>query len=116
MSEEYAKSNKKYDKNKVVEVNMVTLDTFLESENCPSEFDFLSIDIEGYEVPALKNYSIDKWSPKMVAIECNKRDPKLGNLPVDGTTRYQWINNFFTSRGYKEIYESDVNSVFIKEN
>ena len=51
----------------------------------------------------------------MVAIECNKLDP-LGKRPVDGTTRYEWINNYFTSHGYEEVYESDVNSVYVKKD
>jgi len=69
-----------------VSVNTATLDDVLKQEDIRT-IDFLSIDIELHEPQALKGFSIDRFRPRLVAIE--------SHLPVR-----QQILDYFTSHRY----------------
>jgi len=50
------------------EITVTTIDKVLEKARI-KEIDFLSIDIEGEELPALQNFNIKKYKPKLILIE-----------------------------------------------
>jgi FkbM family methyltransferase len=64
-------------------VSTITLDDLLEREGIAS-FDLLSMDIEGHEMQALAGFSIDRFKPRVVAIEAH---PPARQSTIDYFTR-----------------------------
>lgn len=54
---------------KVINVPTRTLDRILEQAGSPAAFDFLSMDVEGPEIDALRGFDIARWQPKLILIE-----------------------------------------------
>jgi len=50
------------------------LDSLFEKHNVPHKIDILSLDIEGYEVEAIKGMSFDKFRPRVLVIESDSSD------------------------------------------
>jgi hypothetical protein len=48
-----------------------SLDYILNKNNCPKDFDFLSIDTEGSELQILNNIDFDKYQIKVICVENN---------------------------------------------
>lgn len=44
----------------------------LEENGCPSKIDFMSVDVEGYEIKVLKGINFEQHRPSMLFIETNK--------------------------------------------
>lgn len=55
--------------NAVIDVPIMTLDEILLTSNAPSPIDFLSIDIEGHELEALRGFDFAKWQPRLILLE-----------------------------------------------
>ncbi len=53
-----------------IDVEMTTLDHVLEQAGV-DHVDFMTIDIEGFELDALRGISLDRWKPRIVIIEDN---------------------------------------------
>lgn len=51
------------------DVPMRTLTEILDESGTPSNFDLLSLDVEGYEVEVLKGLDFQKYRPKAMCIE-----------------------------------------------
>lgn len=64
-----------------------TLDTLLEQQGA-EKIDFLSMDIEGAELAALKGFDIKRFLPELCCIETSKRDA---------------VVQYFESNGYELI-------------
>ena len=79
----------------VVEIRTttITLNTLLE-RNGVEKIDFLSMDIERYETPALKGFDIQRYRPDLCCIEC---------LVVGEEEKEAWLLEYFTSNGYEWI-------------
>ena len=71
-----------------VDVPTITLNDLLE-RNGVTKIDFLTMDIEGAELPALAGFDIDKYQPELVLIEptTKTRDPILAYLNQHGYER-----------------------------
>lgn len=54
---------------KMVKVPAITLDKILDKHLQNNQIDFLSLDVEGYELNVLKGISFDKYRPKYILIE-----------------------------------------------
>lgn len=72
---------------RTVDVTTITLNTLLE-ENGIDKIDFLSMDIEGAEMGALRGFDIQKYRPDLCCVETN--DVKT-------------VTDYFDSRGYELI-------------
>ncbi|MFO7976974.1 MAG: FkbM family methyltransferase [Candidatus Hydrogenedentota bacterium] len=68
------------------EVETITLNKLLE-DNGISNFDFLSMDIEGAEVDALKGFDIERFRPSLCCVEIQKE-----NVDV--------VHKYFADHGY----------------
>tara|TARA_B100000686_G_scaffold255286_1_gene266700 strand:- start:830 stop:1606 length:777 start_codon:yes stop_codon:yes gene_type:complete len=85
-----------------IEIECDTLNSIIqESKFKNKEIDFLSIDIEGHELEALKTFDFNKYDPKLVIIEYN--DPELVSIEF----HYQKIDNIMKSEIYKFMYEKN---------
>jgi len=56
---------------KKVTVRATTLTDLLANNQCPPEFDFLSLDIEGGEVYALQTLDLNQFRPRLISVEHN---------------------------------------------
>ena len=75
-------------------VKTITLATVVELEKI-SSIDFLKIDIEGYDLMALKGFPFDKFSPEVIL--CEFEDSKTTLLGYN----YEDMGNFLLEKGYK---------------
>ena len=83
-----------------ITVDTIRLDTLLEKLNI-DKIDFLSIDVEGWEIEVLKGFSIEKYQPKVVVLE----NYILTELYV----------GYMLAKGYKLHHKIDYNYIFIRE-
>jgi len=62
-------------------INTDTLDNIIQkSKFANSKIDFLSIDVEGFEMKVLKGFDIKKYSPSLVVIEFMNLENKTGDI------------------------------------
>ena len=87
---------------KKIEIDCDTLNSIIDNSKFKNmEIDFLSIDIEGHELNALRTFDFNKYKPKLVIIEYN--DPELTTLEF----HYQKIENVMKSEIYKFMYDQN---------
>ena len=80
-------------KSPVVELTTVTLREILERHSAPTFIHFMSIDIEGAELEALKGIPLDKYRFGAMAIEHNEEEPKRTD-----------IINYLRKYGYERVH------------
>ena len=80
-------------KSPVVEFTTTTLGDVLQQAQAPSFIHFMSIDIEGAELEALKGIPFDKYRFGAMAIEHNEEEPKRSD-----------ILKFLDARGYRRVH------------
>jgi len=76
-----------------VEMTTVTLGVVLERTKAPAFIHFLSLDIEGAELDALRGIPFDKYRFGAMAIEHNEEEPKRTD-----------IIKFLEARGYRRVH------------
>jgi FkbM family methyltransferase len=79
-------------------VRVVTLDSLLEDSNF-KRVDFVSIDVEGFEIEVLKGFSLERYRPRLVLMEDRVRDLSL--------------HRYITGRGYKLVRRTGLNSWYV---
>lgn len=72
-----------------------TLTSILLESSAPKQFDLLSLDMEGYEVQALKGFDFDQFMPKYILLE--KNDAEGVGAALSG--RYE-VAEQFSARDY----------------
>jgi len=85
---------------KTVELTTVTLGDILERAHAPAFIHFMSLDIEGAELEALKGFPFDRYKLGSMAIEHNYEEPKRTEieqlLKSKGYTRARaWLQDDF---------------------
>ncbi len=80
-----------------VQVDTRTLDDILAELTLSSGIDFVSIDVEGHELEALKGFSIERWKPMIMLVEDNF---DFGNNTV---------SNYLKKFGYVRFMRTGVN-------
>lgn len=80
-------------KSPAVELTTVTLAEVLEQAQAPSFIHFMSLDIEGAELDALRGIPMDKYRFGAMAIEHNEEEPKRSD-----------IVRFLESHGYRRTH------------
>ena len=80
-------------KSPAVELTTVTLGEILDRNNAPGYIHFMSIDIEGAELEALKGLPLDKYRFGAMAIEHNEEEPKRTD-----------IVNYLRQFGYERVH------------
>ncbi len=82
-----------------VEVRVMTLDDILEQTPHP-RIDFLSIDVEGFELNVLRGFNLEKHQPRLMLIE--------DNLPDRLKVHYH-----VTNRGYRLVKRTGCNNWYV---
>jgi hypothetical protein len=96
-----------------------SLDSILENTDIPTDFDFLSIDIDGMDYYILQ--SLKKFRPKLICIEFNPTIPNSvffvqeSNLKIKQGSSAKAIWDLATSKDYTVIAATDIN-LFLLEN
>lgn len=103
---------KGFHNNKWEEVQQMTLNDIFEQNNVPIGFDVLSIDVEGYEWYAIKNFNIEYWSPKIVIVELHDNNPNYDN---EWEMAYK-IVGYFNSNNYRPIYKDLSNTIYLRND
>jgi FkbM family methyltransferase len=80
-------------KSPAVELTTVTLREILERHNAPAYMHFMSIDIEGAELDALKGIGLETYRFGAMAIEHNEEEPKRTD-----------IINYLRQYGYERVH------------
>lgn len=81
----------------LIKVPVRTLTSILEECNI-EKIDFFSLDVEGYELEALKGLDFDKFAPKFILVEANKRK-ELDSFLLN---KYDIIEEFSNDVLYKK--------------
>jgi FkbM family methyltransferase len=81
------------EKSPAVELTTTTLGEVLAGASAPSFMHFLSLDIEGAELEALRGVPFDKYRFGAMAIEHNDEEPKRSNL-----------QKFLEEKGYRRVH------------
>lgn len=107
--------NKCSDKCKKVQVQQKRLTDIL-SENSIVNVDYLSIDVEGYEMNVLKSIDFNKTNIKLIGLE---NDLGFKNIPIIGRKLGSELGNnairkFLKDKGYKYIARIFCDDFFIK--
>lgn len=90
-----------------IEVPTITLDDLLDSEGV-KKIDFLSMDINGGEITALKGFDLKRFRPELVHVESNNGDELAkyfesnGYVRIDAYLEYDQINWYYTPRDSDE--------------
>ena len=60
-----------------VEVPAKSLTTILDDANAPREIDFMSVDVEGHEMPVLRGLDFDRYRPRILMPEAMEADAAM---------------------------------------
>jgi FkbM family methyltransferase len=82
-----------------INVPVMSLDQVLQQAGAPKPIDFLSIDVEGHEIEALRGLDFNLWRPRLILMEDH-----VGNLSK---------HRFMKSRGYKLVRRTDLNGWYV---
>jgi FkbM family methyltransferase len=102
LSDTLGKWNEKAARAPTVDLTTVTLDDLLARAGAPSYIHFISMDIEGAELEALRGFPFDRYRVGAWAIEHNREEP----------TRTQ-IQEFLAARGYRHVHEYHQDDFFV---
>ncbi|MBC7850817.1 MAG: FkbM family methyltransferase [Chitinophagaceae bacterium] len=89
-------------------VKMQTLTTIFNEQNVP-QIDFVSLDIEGYEVKALSGLDLKKYRPRVFVIEYKDEDHKKGIEEILFPAGYKYLGQISCNIFYSiEANDADI--------
>jgi FkbM family methyltransferase len=86
------------------EVQTDSLESILDGVNTPSEIDFFSIDVEGFDLIVLQSNNWDKYRPRFIIAEALNAD--LENLSKDALSIY------LASHGYRPCIRTGLSVIY----
>lgn len=92
-----------------VQVDQITLEEYLVSNNVKTDFELLSVDVEGYEWNVLRNFNIKQWRPQMVVIELHDQNDDYILIREDCNK----IVRYFDENDYKVIFKDFTNTIYV---
>jgi FkbM family methyltransferase len=101
----------KYDPNMFIMSEVTTLNKSLTELQAPTEFEVLSIDVEGAELQVLSGFDILRWLPRMVIVETHENNPDSRK-----SFHADKINNYFADKPYVKIQVDGLNTIWIHED
>lgn len=107
-AEETCRINPTINIEKVVKVTSITVNDIFEKYFGGSTPDFISIDVEGYDLEILKSIDLDNYRPLVIVAETIEYRPYLPiNVKVDNVEKY------LKTKDYVEYAFTGINSIFI---
>jgi Methyltransferase FkbM domain len=100
-----AKESRITDEFPIVEVTTVTLADILERAKAPRFIHYMSLDIEGGEINALKGFPFDKYQIGALTVEHNYEEPKRSEIKA-----------LMESHGYKRVHTLDRDDCYVLAN
>jgi FkbM family methyltransferase len=85
-----------------VELTTVTLGDILERAKAPRFIHYMSMDIEGGEVNALKGFPFDRYQIGALSVEHNYQEPKRSEIKA-----------LMESHGYKRVHTLDRDDLYV---
>jgi hypothetical protein len=89
-------------KRPTVELTTVTLGDILEHAKAPRFIHYMSLDIEGGEINALKGFPFDKYQIGALTVEHNYQEPKRSEIKA-----------LMESHGYKRVYTLNRDDLYV---
>jgi hypothetical protein len=89
----------------IVEYTTVTLGDILERAKAPRFIHYVSLDVEGPELQALKGFPFDKYQIGALTVEHNYIEPKRSEIKA-----------LMESHGYKRVHTSDRDDFYLPAN
>lgn len=86
-------------KNKVYPENIISI---LDSAEIPLDFDFLSLDIDGYDYFVLSSI-LQKYRPKLICTEINEKIPPPIRFTVLPNRSYFWAGDLFFGQSLSQV-------------
>ena len=87
-------------------INSSSLDSIIENSNFKDvHIDFISIDVEGYELKVIEGFNLEKYKPSIIVVEyldLNIKKLELKNFKIDNIINSE-IYKMLTSRGYNLV-------------
>ena len=83
-----------------IKVKVITFNQLLESLNV-DKLDFVSIDVEGWEIEVMKGFDVNKYNPKVILLE------NLDNL--------SHIPRYMQSIGFKKVHALQQNEIYMRD-
>jgi FkbM family methyltransferase len=84
---------------RVIDVEVRTLDAVLVEAGAPSPIDILSIDVEGHEIEVLRGFDFARWRPRLILLEDH-----VANLD-----KYR----FLRASGYRLVRHCELNGWYV---
>jgi FkbM family methyltransferase len=102
-------NGKKYEIELIWKVSLITVNKLIENylTECP---DFVSIDVEGWDLKILKTFDFERYNPAIFCVET------LAYNEDGSTYRLKEIYDFFESKGYFSFAETYANNIFVNKN
>lgn len=103
----------------VSDIGQHSLDNILKQTPIPVEFDFMSVDIDGYDYYVWE--SVVVYRPRVVMIEINPGIPlnvdfiQPKNIRTSCGSSLLAIDKLAKQKGYRLIFASGVNAIFVRE-
>jgi FkbM family methyltransferase len=88
-----------------VEFTTTTLGDILARQHAPSTIDFMSLDVEGAELAALKGLPLEKYTIGAMTIEHNFEEPKRSD-----------IEKFLQARGYRRVHSMKQDDFYLNSS
>ncbi len=107
--EEVGMNGVKFKVERIIKMRLLSVNYVIERyfTECP---DFVSIDVEGWDLKILQNFDFEKYNPAVFCVET------LAYKPDGSTYRLREINDFFETKGYFSFRETYANTIFVNRN
>jgi FkbM family methyltransferase len=103
LSDTLGKWNEKAAQAPTINLTTVTLDDLLARAGAPSFIHFISLDIEGAELEALRGFPFDRYRVGAWAIEHNREEPKRSS-----------IRELLASHGYQHVHDYRQDDFYVR--
>ncbi|HRH44917.1 MAG TPA: FkbM family methyltransferase [Pyrinomonadaceae bacterium] len=100
---------KKFQVEHVIKMSLMNINQVIEKYF--TEFpDFISIDVEGWDLKILQTFDFEKYTPAVFCVET------LAYKDDGSTYRLTEINDFFEQNGYFSFHQTYANDIFVNQN
>lgn len=86
---------------RTIDVQVVRMDDVIAQHGEERDIDFMSIDVEGFEVPVLSSNDWSRYRPRFVMLEVNRAEAE--------------IDAFMSGVGYRDIFSNGTNKIYADE-